>query len=229
MEVGPANLMDKVRVLEGQLNLSAEAPLVEKVADALEALGLSDELKGQTLQQKVDAALLGVSPTAVPMAAPVPMVMQQAQDSDSLEAPAAPGIHVAGGEFTLVTVNDKKNSFGMSISGTKGQFKICTMSYDGLAAGAGVQINDTLMAVNSQPVEGQDKLFAQLRKIPHGENVTFTLIRNSDSYAPVALPKSDDQHDLASVGKGLFCTVCFIALPCYILLKTHCFTRKGFA
>ena len=67
-------LAEKVSVLQRQLNLPEGANLVDKVENALEKIGLADELRGQPLTRKVDAALqtLGVTPqTSVPMGTPV--------------------------------------------------------------------------------------------------------------------------------------------------------------
>ena len=67
-------LAEKVSVLQRQLNLPEGANLVDKVEKALEKIGLADELRGQPLTRKVDAALqtLGVTPqTSVPMGTPV--------------------------------------------------------------------------------------------------------------------------------------------------------------
>ena len=61
-------------VLQRELNLSEGANLVDKFDNALEKIGLADELRGQPLRRKIDAALqtLGVTPqTSVPMGAPV--------------------------------------------------------------------------------------------------------------------------------------------------------------
>ena len=63
-------LAEKVRVLELELNLTEGGSVVDKVDKALEDIGLADELRGQPLIRKVDAALqtLGVTPQAsVPM------------------------------------------------------------------------------------------------------------------------------------------------------------------
>ena len=66
-------LAEKVSVLQRQLNLPEGANLVDAVDNALEKIGLADELRGQPLTRKVDAALqtLGVTPQSVPMGAPV--------------------------------------------------------------------------------------------------------------------------------------------------------------
>ena len=79
-------LAEKVSVLQRELNLSEGANLDDAVDNALEKMGLADELRGQPLTRKVDAALqtLGVTPQSVtpmgtpvsnaPVTAPVPMV-----------------------------------------------------------------------------------------------------------------------------------------------------------
>ena len=67
-------LEEKVSVLQRELNLSEGANHVDAVDNALEKIGLADELRGQPLTRKVDAALqtLGVTPqTSVPMGPPV--------------------------------------------------------------------------------------------------------------------------------------------------------------
>ena len=67
-------LAEKVSVLQRELNLSEGESLVDAVDNALEKIGLADELQGQPLTRKVDAALqtLGVTPqTSVPMGTPV--------------------------------------------------------------------------------------------------------------------------------------------------------------
>ena len=67
-------LAEKVSVLQRALNLPEGANLVDAVDNALEKIGLADELRGQPLTRKVDAALqtLGVTPqTSVPIGAPV--------------------------------------------------------------------------------------------------------------------------------------------------------------
>ena len=67
-------LAEKVSVLQRELNLSEGENFVDAVDNALEKIGLADELRGQPLTRKVDAALqtLGVTPqTSVPMGTPV--------------------------------------------------------------------------------------------------------------------------------------------------------------
>ena len=67
-------LAEKVSVLQRELNLSEGENFVDAVDNALEKIGLADELRGQPLTRKVDAALqtLGVTPqTSVPIGAPV--------------------------------------------------------------------------------------------------------------------------------------------------------------
>ena len=74
MELMEPTLAEKVSVLQRALNLPEGANLVDAVDNALEKIGLADELQGQPLTRKVDAALqtLGVTPqTSVPMGAPV--------------------------------------------------------------------------------------------------------------------------------------------------------------
>ena len=61
------------RMLLREPNLPEGANLVDNVDKALETLGLADELRGQPVTRKVDAALqtLGVTPqTSVPMGTP---------------------------------------------------------------------------------------------------------------------------------------------------------------
>ena len=66
-------LAEKVSLLQRQLNLPEGANLVDAVDNALEKIGLADELQGQPLTIKVDAALqtLGMTPQTVPMGTPV--------------------------------------------------------------------------------------------------------------------------------------------------------------
>ena len=73
MELMEPTLAEKVSVLQRQLNLPEGANLVDAVDNALEKIGLADELQGQPLTRKVDAALqtLGVTPQTVPMGTPV--------------------------------------------------------------------------------------------------------------------------------------------------------------
>ena len=61
-------LAEKVSVLQRELNLSEGENFVDAVDNALEKIGLADELQGQPLTRKVDAALqtLGVTPQSVP-------------------------------------------------------------------------------------------------------------------------------------------------------------------
>ena len=57
MELMEPTLAEKVSLLQRQLNLPEGANLVDAVDDALEKIGLADELQGQPLTRKVDAAL----------------------------------------------------------------------------------------------------------------------------------------------------------------------------
>ena len=94
-------LAEKVSVLQRELNLSEGANLVDAVDNALEKIGLADELRGQPLTRKVDAALqtLGVTPQSVPMGtpvsnapvtAPVPMVIEARVVQEVVEAAPPP-------------------------------------------------------------------------------------------------------------------------------------------
>ena len=104
MELMEPTLAEKVSLLQRQLNLPEGANLVDAVDNALEKIGLADELQGQPLTRKVDAALqtLGVTPqsvpmgapvsmgTPVPMTAPVPMVVESRVVQEVVEAAPPP-------------------------------------------------------------------------------------------------------------------------------------------
>ena len=64
-------LAEKVSVLQRELNLSEGENFVDAVDNALEKIGLADELRGQPLTRKVDAALqtLEAKVSVEPMAA----------------------------------------------------------------------------------------------------------------------------------------------------------------
>ena len=108
-------LAEKVSVLQRELNLPEGANLVDAVDNALEKLGLADELRGQPLTRKVDAALqtLGVTPqTSVPMGtpasiapvtAPLPTVVEARVVQEVVASPPRPPTAIAalvGGHST---------------------------------------------------------------------------------------------------------------------------------
>lgn len=85
---------------------------------------------------------------------------------------------------TLTVTNDASRSFG--ISGeyhVHSGFKVFNLSPGGLAAAAGVKLGDTIVAVDAIAIRSQDALFAQFRKIPDGQLVTFTLLADGQSGA----------------------------------------------
>lgn len=70
---GGQTLKEKADVLRQQLGLSEGDPLVSVVDKATAELGLSNELEGLNLQQKVDACLSRLGVSDVPAAQAVPL------------------------------------------------------------------------------------------------------------------------------------------------------------
>ena len=150
-----------------------------------------------------------------------------------------------GGQLTIQVTNDENKSFGISIGGKKGEFKVQNMSPDGLAASAGMKLGDVLLSVDGIEVTGQDALFAHLNKASNGAIVVFTVQRGAPAAAGVApvaampaeavkmVPHPMHKQEtekywgtntmLAMVGACCFCGLCGLGcLYCYIE-KQACF------
>ena len=76
--------------------------------------------------------------------------------------------------IALSVVNDKANSFGLSINARN---VVCNISQDGLAAKAGVRYGDTLLVFNGESVDGEAKLFEAMRAVADGQSVEFVATR----------------------------------------------------
>lgn len=110
---------------------------------------------------KIVTAVVGGSPSA-------------ASDSEMTSSTSGPQFHTT--QVTLTVKNDESKSFGMSING---RCVVCNMASDGLAAAAGVRVGDHLLSFNAIDISSEDTLFAAMRAVPNGDEVTFVVSRKS--------------------------------------------------
>lgn len=97
------SLVETVETLRVELNLEADRPLVETVDKACEQLGLTSELKGQTIVAKADACLQTLGKPAVTMGAVVTAeVIGPAGASWPPRGPELTEAHLAAGGWKLV-------------------------------------------------------------------------------------------------------------------------------
>ena len=90
--------------------------------------------------------------------------------SSSRDNPATPMPERA---LTLTVTNDWKKSFGMSLVGQG----VYTLAPDGLAALAGLRVEDLVLRVDGEEIDSQDRLYDYFRSVAHGATVVFTISR----------------------------------------------------
>jgi len=96
-------------------------------------------------------------------------------------------------QLALTVLKDNKKSFGISVlkgvdyEGVKRDgFCVATVAPTGLAAIAKVNVGDVLLSVDGQEVTSQDALFKQLKDIPDGKEVVFTVNRVKEATPPTS-------------------------------------------
>lgn len=143
--------------------------------EGMEGAGPFDKRLKDVMVTEEEAAAILVEAEKAKEAALAAAAAKAAAGPESVAVALVQGTPVSS-DLTLVVKYDSAKSFGMSLIGKN---VVGNLSADGLAAAAGIQPSDVLLAVDGEEVDGQEKLFAKFNSYANGTPVTFTVAARS--------------------------------------------------